>query len=151
MVACFFMNFLGTFTHNISNFLNSLYFMKMCTQINLWYCISRNYKEIHNLRKLVTTNCNESIVHHNVYNPILIYLYILMCIACGNLSFWLQFFEVLCWMLPKNLDKKWILLYFRRHDDAADEEGHTDGGTDSVLYLRDSVSHRLYTQPWLYP
>lgn len=40
-------------------------------------------------------------------------------------------------MSPKviNLDKKWILLYFRRHDDAADEEGHTDRGTDSVLYL----------------
>lgn len=64
--------------------------MKMYTQINLWYYISRNNSEIRDLRKLVTTNFNESTVHHDVYNPFSIY--ILMCIACCNFSFWLEIF-----------------------------------------------------------
>lgn len=81
-----------TFTQNICNFFNSLYYMKMYMQINLWYDIRRNNLEINNLRKLATANFNETTVHHNVYNPNLIYTYILMCIACGNLSSWLQIF-----------------------------------------------------------
>lgn len=34
-----------------------------------------------------------------------------------------------------NLDKKWILLYFRRYDDVVDEEGYIDRGIDLVLYF----------------
>lgn len=57
-----------------------------------------------------------------------------------------NFFEMFCWILLKviNLDKKWILLYFRRYDDVVDEEGYIDRGIDLVLYFWDSVSYRFY-------
>ena len=64
----------------------------------------------------------------------------------------------------KDISENWLLLILfcvcvctlyllvsRGHDDPVDEERHADGRGDSVLYSRNSVSHRLYSPAWIHP
>ena len=39
----------------------------------------------------------------------------------------------------------------RRHDDAADEEGHAERGVHAVLHRRDRPRHRLHPQARIHP
>ena len=43
------------------------------------------------------------------------------------------------------------LLVSRGHDDPVDEKRHADRRGNSVLYSRNSISHRLYSPTWLHP